>query len=401
MAKRIVIVVLCSAFSLLSPRTYGQTQHGPNATRFEGFGAGVTGGVGRRAVTVRNLNDSGAGSLRAALGGNRIIRFSIAGTIKLGSPLVFDAPNVTLDGFSAPSPGITLTGSRGDCIDIWAPAHNIVVQGIRVRNCGNDNIQIAQRAHDVVIDHCSTSGASDGNIDITESVYNVTLSWNINANITGGSGGTLVKYDAHQISIHHSIYFNNQGNGRNPLVTGGGDYPGSGPTRDLGVIADVRYNIVSGWGKFGTYFETDGVTKTYGNIVSNFYNGDPDHARNSIVLTQHGTSLTTAYIAGNASIAKVAGCAYQYETCTNVTKINQMNNHAEYATPAISGPGPTDNQGRLDTWKAVRNEAGLSMHYPDDMVDAGVRSGVAFPALNIFSQPWNMDVGQGKAGRAN
>jgi hypothetical protein len=362
---------------------------GPSAG-FEGYGANVKGGAGQAVVTVTNLNDSGAGSLRAALGSNRTIRFSVAGTIHLSSPLVFKGANVTVDGFSAPSPGITVSSSGiNDCFDIWGPGNNIVVQGLRLRDCGGDGFQIAQGAHDIVIDHNSISNSGDGNIDVTESSYNITLSWNINANVTAGSGGSLVKYDARQVSIHHNIYFNNQVNGRNPLLNGGGDCCTSGTTRDLGVIGDVRYNVVEDWGKFGTYFETDGVTKTYGNIVSNLYNGSSGYARNSIVLVQHNTSLTTAYVAGNVSIPNVTGCAYAYETCINVTDINQMNNHAEYATPKITGPGLGDNQGKVDTWTTVLHEAGVATHYPDDAADAGVRSGVTIPTLGIFSQPWN------------
>ena len=363
---------------------------GPSPGGFEGYGASVTGGTGKTVVSVTNLNDSGAGSFRAALGSNRIIRFSVAGTIHLSSSLVLTGANVTVDGFSAPSPGITISSSgTNDCFDIWGPGNNIVVQGLRLRDCGNDGFQIAQGAHDIVIDHNSISNSGDGNIDVTESSYNVSLSWNINANDTGGSGGSLIKYDARQVSIHHNIYFNNQVDGRNPLLVGGGDCCTSGTTRDLGIIGDVRYNVVEGWGKFGTYFETDGVTKTYGNVVSNLYNGNSSYARNGIVLVQHNTSLTTAYVAGNASIPNVTGCAYAYETCINVTDTNQMNNHAEYATPKITGPGPADNQGRLDTWTTVLHEAGVATHYPDDTVDAGVRAGITIPTLSIFSQAWN------------
>ena len=59
-------------------------------------------------LRVTNLNDSGSGSLRAALeaAGPRVVIFEISGTIALTSDVIVTNACVTIAGQTAPSPGI-------------------------------------------------------------------------------------------------------------------------------------------------------------------------------------------------------------------------------------------------------------------------------------------------------
>ena len=111
------------------PVEMGELKAFPGA---EGFGQNTTGGRGGSVIYVANLNNSGEGSLRAALNqtGTRTIIFRTGGTIKLLSPLSI-APtqgNVTIAGETASGDGITLIGAG-----LEINTSNVIVRHLRIR----------------------------------------------------------------------------------------------------------------------------------------------------------------------------------------------------------------------------------------------------------------------------
>jgi len=219
-----------------------------------GFGSSTTGGSGRSVLTVTTLADEGSGSLRdvlskARLGGGTI-RFSVGGGIDLYSGL--DVPaHTTIDGSSAPSPGITLwgehTGTGGTGV-VNVGESDVVIRGLRIRNGANDGVHVAPRhghaiSH-IVVEHCSITNSGDGGIDLTGyrgfTITDVTIIGNYFAGngapcAKGTCGGaSLMKYGANRVSYYYNFW--DKDLRRTPAV--------SAENRGYDAVADIRYNYV-------------------------------------------------------------------------------------------------------------------------------------------------------------
>ena len=105
-----------------------------HSSEYQGFGAETPGGSGQPTYRVTNLRDSGPGSLRDAVSrGQRYVVFDVAGEITLSDHVLVRGSYVTIDGFTAPPPGITIK-NRGLYVRGIDGAHDVIVRGIRVRD---------------------------------------------------------------------------------------------------------------------------------------------------------------------------------------------------------------------------------------------------------------------------
>jgi len=273
--------------------------------KFEGFGSTTRGGAGKKIVHVTNLNPDGPGSLFEAIGSNRTIVFDVGGTIKGfrwdASDHNIVVSNLTIDGSTAPIPGITLdnTGPGGDCLSFQNGCHDIIVKNIRVRNAGNDGFSIVRKCYNIVFDHCSSANNGDGDLDITDGCYNITVQWCILGHSV--SGAMLVAFPrTRDVSIHHNL-FSSAGTGageRNPFVHNAVDYK---PNIVSYLMADFTNNIVWGWGNSnGGWGYGSGVD--YGGTLqarNNFYmsTAEPSGA----IVKDHNSKGAKIYASGNVS----------------------------------------------------------------------------------------------------
>src|SRR5438093_3520891 len=153
-----------------------------------GFGTSTPAGRGGAILRVTNLNDAGAGSLRAALEatGPRTVIFEVGGMIDLSDDIYITSPYLTVAGQTAPSPGITLRYAG-----LQIQTHDVLIQHLRVRvgdlvvppSLGQrDGIQIQNQAtppYNVVIDHVSLSWNTDKNMSTWYTLHDVTISHSI------------------------------------------------------------------------------------------------------------------------------------------------------------------------------------------------------------------------------
>lgn len=228
-----------------------------------GFGALSVGGRGGRIIEVTNLQDSGPGSLRAAIEaeGPRIVVFRVTGTIQLQDTIDIENPYLTIAGQTAPGGGILIRGTNSTLLRIENGTHDIIIRYLRLRNgsgepngFGHDNISI-NGGHNIIIDRVSMSWSTDENASIWRQaedspVYNVTIQNSIfSEGIAGHSKGLIIGgqtdfsdpsspieawKDVKRISIHHNLFAHNSD--RNPLVT----------SSKAHIINNVMYNW-KGW----------------------------------------------------------------------------------------------------------------------------------------------------------
>jgi hypothetical protein len=159
--------------------------------------------------------------------GPRIIKFRVAGTIKLQHTVRVVEPFLTIDGSDAPGMGICLRGGTLEC----RHTHDVIVRYIRLR-LGDENTlrrnrkQRIKRPHssndldcvtldhssNIIFDHCSLSWSCDEIFGIV-GCRNVTLQWCLLAEPLGRPAlhpygddhAFCINASASTLSIHHCL----------------------------------------------------------------------------------------------------------------------------------------------------------------------------------------------------
>lgn len=263
-----------------------------------GFGAYAAGGRGGQVLQVTNLNDSGPGSLRAAVAvqGPRVIVFRVSGTIELQRSLVIDKPYITIAGQTAPGGGIALkTASSYPGPALRINTHDVIIRYLRVRpgpsdqeSEGLDALQIIG-GYNIIIDHSSFSWSVDEVLSITRNAHDVTVQWSIvsealyHSNHTEGrdhSMGMLLSGEGvGNISLHHNLYAHNRN--RNPRIKVG-----------FGVV-DVVNNII-----YNPKFEHDGWATSH---VSDEYARQKVNYVGNYIKLGPNSDLSGAYVSGSSA----------------------------------------------------------------------------------------------------
>lgn len=253
----------------------------------EGAGALSKGGRGGRIIEVTNLNNDGAGSLRAAIdaSGPRIVIFRVGGIIDLDTGLKILNPYITIAGHTAPGGGILINGKNAKGATLVINSHDVIVRYLRIRNGAgggteeDDTIGI-QAGYNIIIDHCSVSWSTDENFSTWAWEYekwgepkNITWSYNLvaegilnhsKAMLTGAETGEEADKMTN-IDIHHNMFLHHYD--RNPFVK----------HKSGRIINNLAYN----WSGYG--LSTNGGVHI--DIIGNLFVEGPDfNPGNSVMV---------------------------------------------------------------------------------------------------------------------
>ncbi|MCP4259916.1 MAG: pectate lyase [Planctomycetes bacterium] len=331
----------------------------------EGFGAMSVGGRGGNVLFVTNLNDSGPGSLRAAVEseGPRTIIFRVSGTIALKSRLSVNNPYITIAGQTAPGDGICL---KDHCFSI--SADHVIVRHIRCRiadNAGSESDALSiSSGQNIIADHCSASWSVDETLSASarDNLGNVTVQWciiseslNDSSHHKGAHGyGSLIRGGhGNGYTFHHNLYAHHHARLPRP-----GNYNDRSKDPE-GFILDFRNNVIYNWAGHAAGYNADGSNKansiTKMNFVGNHYKSGVNSSGN--LAFSESTKTAKAYFSGNCMNGSCPDNPWFLVTFSNFSRQDLV--AYKQSSPIPVPPVKTDHA--TTAYKRILAECGASL----------------------------------------
>ena len=332
----------------------------------EGAGRFAAGGRGGKVIRVTNLNDNGPGSLRAAIvsKGPRIIKFDVAGTIRLKSELVIREPRITITGEDAPAGGIAIADHG-----LVIKADDVIIRYFRSRlgdvsKTDGDAISVSSGRR-IILDHVSASWSVDETLSASarytdsEGIYDLTVQWSIiseslrkGGHAKGEHGyGSLVRGGrGSRFSFHHNLWAHHVQRMPRP-----GNYT-SAAEDPIGPLIEFRSNVFYNWGGSRAGYNADKDSNAAYSFIDNAYVAGPD-SKGSVIFREDNP-LARSWFSGNS----LNGVIPTDPWSLTVGIINRLTAPLDVA-PVTADPAAS-------AYKRVLAKAGASK--PRDSVDARV-----------------------------
>jgi hypothetical protein len=378
-----VILATATGCAAAGPREVSNDPPVPAFPGAEGAGRLAVGGRGGSVLRVTTLEDSGPGSLRAAIetDGPRTVIFDIGGTITLRSPLRIREPRLTVAGQTAPGGGITLRGQP-----LVISTDDIVVRYIRSRLGDEQGVEAdavtIDRGRRIILDHVSASWSVDETLSIGSRdrvVDDVTVQWSIiaeslntSAHAKGDHGyGSLVRgARGARFTFHHNLWASHRA--RMPR-------PGNYLTPDLDPVGPrfaFTNNVFYNWGddRAGYNADRDPATASTYAFIANAYQRGPDSTGGVIFAEQ--STLARAWFEANSLDGLVPADPWSLVT-GDETPGYRLPARPDWASPAT--------ESAESALASVLDSAGASR--PRDAVDARIVAGVREGTGRIIDRP--------------
>jgi hypothetical protein len=194
--------------------------------------------------TVTNCNETGAGSLRAAVegtSGKRRVEFSVACDLTLASPVTVNNGDLWIRFETAPAPGWTIRGHRLEIKKAIVKVSHVRMRtgvgpspslqdSIAITGAtppGPDNCAGQRDMGHIILDHVSATWSQDENVQLWGcNIHNITISNSIIAEGLKSSGhpdgdhsmGLIVGRGARDVLVWRTLFISNQW--RNPVLHG-------------------------------------------------------------------------------------------------------------------------------------------------------------------------------------